>query len=107
MMKQTGITLPFQAADPARKNFQFLEDMAAAYWYSEVLFTALDLALFDWIERGAGRIEDLAAACRRVNDFLVERFRSLLETVRAAAVLTDVEDVRSEIVRNLKDVVRG
>ena len=106
MMKKTDIALPFQAADPARKNFHLIEDMATPHWYSEVLFTALDLAIFDWIERGAGRIEDLAAACRRFNAFLVERCRSLLETVRAAAVLTDVEDVRSEIARNLKDVVR-
>lgn len=66
MMKKTDNRLPFQTADPARKNFQFLEDMATAYWYSEVLFAALDLALFDWIEQGAGRLDDLAeaAGCR-------------------------------------------
>lgn len=47
------------------------------------------------------------AACRRVNDILVKRFRSLLEMARAATILPDVEDVRSEIVRDLKDAVRG
>jgi hypothetical protein len=26
--------LPFQQSDPVHKNFQFLEDLATAYWVS-------------------------------------------------------------------------
>jgi SAM-dependent methyltransferase len=58
--------LPFQQSDPAHKNFQFLEDLATAYWYSEVLFAAIELDLFGWIEKGYNRMETLAnaAGCR-------------------------------------------
>jgi SAM-dependent methyltransferase len=58
--------LPFQHSDPTNKDFQVLEDMATAYWYSEVLFAAIELDLFGWIEKGYNRIETLAkaAGCR-------------------------------------------
>jgi hypothetical protein len=34
-------------ADPSRTDYQFLENLSTAYWQSEVLFSALDLKLFD------------------------------------------------------------
>ncbi|MCX5881605.1 MAG: class I SAM-dependent methyltransferase, partial [Deltaproteobacteria bacterium] len=37
-------------ADPSRVDCQFLEDLSTAYWQSEVLFSALELKLFDHIE---------------------------------------------------------
>ncbi len=37
--------LPFQSADPTRTSFQFLENLATAYWYSESLFAAIELRL--------------------------------------------------------------
>ncbi len=39
-------------ADPSRMDYQFLENLSTAYWQSEVLFSALDLKLFDHIESG-------------------------------------------------------
>lgn len=80
MMEKTEITLPFQSSDPARKSFQFLEDLATAYWYSEVLFTALDLALFDWIERGFNSLDDLAEAARCRPGELMRLLRVLART---------------------------
>lgn len=53
--------LPFQDADPAHPDFQYLEDLATAYWYSEVLFAALELKLFDLLEQGCCRLDELAA----------------------------------------------
>ena len=37
-------------ADLACTHFQYLEDLATGYWYSEVLFAALELRIFDRIE---------------------------------------------------------
>jgi hypothetical protein len=48
----------FLRADPAHDGFQYIEDLATAYWYSEVLFTALDLRLFMHLDQGI---------CSRVN----------------------------------------
>jgi predicted metal-binding protein len=42
--------LPFHLADPAHTDFQYLEDLATGYWYSEVLFAALELKLFDILD---------------------------------------------------------
>lgn len=44
--------LPYRNSDPANSDFQYLEDLATGYWYSEVLFTALSIGLFDHIEAG-------------------------------------------------------
>ena len=50
----------FQISDPARTHFQYLEDLATAYWYSEVLFAALELKLFDSIEKHAADTDTIA-----------------------------------------------
>jgi len=57
---------PFQDADPAHRNFQYLEDLSTAYWYSEVLFAALELNLFEFLEKGCSGLNTLArtASCR-------------------------------------------
>lgn len=41
--------LPFLDADPSKTSFQFLEDLSTAYWFSQVLFSAIELGLFDCI----------------------------------------------------------
>lgn len=56
--------LPFQSADPTRTGFQFLENLATAYWYSESLFAAIELRLFDHIEKGYNTPGTLAEAAR-------------------------------------------
>ncbi len=54
--------LPFQDADPAHIDFQYLEDLSTAYWYSEVLFAALELKLFEFLEQGHCEPDALARA---------------------------------------------
>jgi len=46
------MSLGFKHNDPAHRDFQYLEDLATAYWHSQVLFTALELELFFHIDRG-------------------------------------------------------
>ena len=48
--------------DPAQTGFQVLENMATAYWTSQVLFTALELELFRHLEAGADTCGSLAEA---------------------------------------------
>ena len=52
--------LPHQEADIASEEFQFLEDLATAYWYSEVLFAALELDICGILSEGSSSPEDLA-----------------------------------------------
>lgn len=56
----------FTRADPARLDFQYLEDLATGYWYSESLFAAVELRLFHHIETGTLDTQGLAQAanCR-------------------------------------------
>jgi predicted metal-binding protein len=48
-------------ADPSRVDYQFLENLSTAYWQSEVLFSALELKLFDLIESGQTTGQKLCA----------------------------------------------
>ena len=48
--------------DTPDSGFQFLENLSTAYWYSEILFAALELNLFGLIEQGHQSPESLAAA---------------------------------------------
>lgn len=70
--------LPFHDADPAHRDFQYLEDLSTAYWYSEVLFAALELNLFELLEQGHSALQDLAiaAACRQAE---LKRLLNVLE----------------------------
>lgn len=68
---------PLHAFDSAREGFQGLEDLAAAYWYSEVLFAALELALFDGIESGHQQVDDLARKVGCLSEELGRLLRAL------------------------------
>ncbi|MGB3210065.1 MAG: DUF2284 domain-containing protein [Desulforhopalus sp.] len=59
-------SLGFVNADPVHDGFQYIEDIATAYWYSEVLFTALDLKIFMYLDQGGRSVRSLAVAssCR-------------------------------------------
>lgn len=46
--------------DPQDMNPQYLEDLATAYWYSEVLFTAVEQGLFTRLEPGGKPVTELA-----------------------------------------------
>lgn len=42
--------ITFLNTDTMNTGFQYLEDVSTAYWFSEVLFAAIELKLFDFIE---------------------------------------------------------
>ncbi|RNC28551.1 MAG: 3-hydroxy-5-methyl-1-naphthoate 3-O-methyltransferase [Candidatus Dichloromethanomonas elyunquensis] len=46
--------------DPQDMNPQYLEDLAIGYWYSEVLFTAVEQGLFTRLEPGGKLVAELA-----------------------------------------------
>ncbi|MFH1082932.1 MAG: DUF2284 domain-containing protein [Pseudomonadota bacterium] len=48
-------------ADPSYVDYQFLENISTAYWKSDVLFSALELKLFDHIESGYATTAALCA----------------------------------------------
>jgi len=61
-MTRKIMSFGFKNNDPAHTGFQFIEDLSTAYWYSQVLFTALELELFSFLDKGLCSIKDLATA---------------------------------------------
>jgi len=53
--------LPHQNSDIASEGFQRLEDLATAYWYSEFVFTSLELNIFGLLADGPATVDRLAA----------------------------------------------
>lgn len=57
--RRCGQDFPEPDSDPSRVDYQHLENLATAYWRSEVLFSALELNVFDHIEAGTYSTQDL------------------------------------------------
>jgi len=53
--------LPYRDADPACDDFQHLDNLATACWYSEVLFAALELNIFEHLAKGPLSLCELTA----------------------------------------------
>ncbi|MGO9020596.1 MAG: DUF2284 domain-containing protein [Syntrophobacteraceae bacterium] len=70
--------LPHQNADIASEGFQRLEDLATAYWYSEVLFTSLELNIFGLLADCPATVDRLAAKSRYDADGLSRLLGSLV-----------------------------
>jgi predicted metal-binding protein len=69
--------LPHQHADIACEGFQRLEDLATAYWYSEVLFAALELNIFGLLGDGAASVDELVGQSGYEADSLSRFLRAL------------------------------
>jgi predicted metal-binding protein/2-polyprenyl-3-methyl-5-hydroxy-6-metoxy-1,4-benzoquinol methylase len=82
------MTFGFKNNDPAQTGFQFLEDLSTAYWYSQVLFTALDLKLFGLIDKGIDTVDGLAkaAACKHAE------LARLLRAMQSIGLIGSYED---------------
>ncbi|MEG1693803.1 MAG: DUF2284 domain-containing protein [Eubacterium sp.] len=52
--------MAFLKWDPNTCGGQYLEDLSTAYWYSETLFTALEMGLFELLETGDKTLSDLS-----------------------------------------------
>ncbi|MHB8918787.1 MAG: methyltransferase family protein [Desulfocucumaceae bacterium] len=53
-------SLSYLNHDPQENGPQYLEDLATAYWYSEALFTAVELGLFTLLEPGGKTPEEIS-----------------------------------------------
>jgi len=71
------MSFAFKDNDPAHTGFQFLEDLSTAYWYSQVLFTALELELFKFMEKGLCSADDLAEALTCAGGELVRLLKAM------------------------------
>ncbi len=67
----------FQNNNLSHTNFQFLEDLSTAYWYSQVLFTAIELELFDFIDKGLCSLEEIAQAASCDSEKLYRLLRAM------------------------------
>jgi predicted metal-binding protein len=54
--------LPYQRCDAQDAGPQYLEDLATGYWFSEVLFTAVEMDLFSLIGTEGATVEELSRA---------------------------------------------
>jgi predicted metal-binding protein/SAM-dependent methyltransferase len=52
--------LPFLDHDPVESGAQYLEDLATGYWFSEVLFTAVELDVFSRLDPQGSTAERIA-----------------------------------------------
>lgn len=69
--------LPHQDSDIALDGFQRLEDLATAYWYSELLFAALDLNIFGLLGDSSSSVVELAEKSGYDSDALSRFLASL------------------------------
>src|SRR5208283_4858904 len=65
-------------ADIASEGFQRLEDLATAYWYSEALFTSLELNIFGLLADRPATVDRLAEKSRYDADGLSRLLNSLV-----------------------------
>ena len=83
------ISPAFQNADPTHKKFQYLEDLATAYWYSEVLFASLELNLFEHLDK---KDSSLAYLSQKANCHADALFR-LLRVLEKMALVARYQDI--------------
>lgn len=84
MKKIVDFSLPFAEGDPAACGLQFLENVATGYWYSQVLFTAIEIDLFSHLEKGMSQIAAIASAIDCRSDELLRLLR-VLEKIKLVA----------------------
>lgn len=70
-------------ADPSHVDYQFLENLSTAYWQSEVLFSALELKLFDLIESQSATTRKLCtlSGCREDGLFRLLKVMKRMELI--------------------------
>lgn len=66
--------------DPNTSGGQYLEDLSTAYWYSDALFTALDLSIFEHLSTGNKTLNELTTLTG-CEPSALERFLHLLKTL--------------------------
>ncbi len=84
---KTGVQDLLKRKENTHNGFQFLEDLSTAYWYSEVLFAALELNLFDRIEQGNHELESLAIAL----DCSPEHLHRMMKALQGIGLIKEQE----------------
>ncbi|MCR6545568.1 DUF2284 domain-containing protein [Dehalobacterium formicoaceticum] len=69
--------LDFMKHDPQENNPQYLEDLATGYWFSEVLFTAVEMDIFSSLEPVGKTLEELVQGTE-LNESGLKRFMKAL-----------------------------
>ena len=95
-------TLPYQSFDAQDAGAQYLEDLATGYWFSEVLFTALEMDLFSHVGIEGTTVEELSRALdakpHGVDRFLQALERGVrLDKDRIASMVHEVEQQINEL----------
>ncbi len=76
--RKPGKRLPVAEYDPQDAGFsQRIEDLAAAYWFSEALFAAVELRVFDLLETEGMSLEGLSRKLRIKKEALSRFLRAL------------------------------
>lgn len=70
----------FKDVTTAHTGFQFLEDLSTAYWYSQVLFTGLELNLFQYMDQEFCSVETLARETNSQEEELLRLLRAMEKT---------------------------
>jgi len=70
-------SLPYSDFEPQEAGPQYLEDLATGYWFSEVLFAAVEMDLFSFLE-GSGATRRELASNFRMDAGGLERFSRAL-----------------------------
>lgn len=78
----------FLDTNPGDGGYQHLEDLSTAYWHSEVLFSALELQIFNYLEQGHCSLPALAqmSSCK---EFELSR---LLRSLARLGLISSFED---------------
>ncbi|MCL5022737.1 MAG: DUF2284 domain-containing protein [Nitrospirae bacterium] len=78
-------TLPFLNHDVQDAGPQYLEDLATGYWFSELLFAAVEMGLFSLLERVGATDKELA----RATGASARGFRRFLGALCAVGLVTN------------------
>lgn len=74
---------PISTHDPQERGAQYLEDLATGYWYSEVLFTAVETGIFTLLEAGGKTAGELAGLL----DFMPDGMPRFLDALCSLGLL--------------------
>jgi predicted metal-binding protein len=68
---------PFSGHDPQDSGAQYLEDLATGYWFSELLFTAVELQIFSRLEPAGSTVARIAGTLQLDGPALERFFQAL------------------------------
>lgn len=80
--------LAYLHSDSQECGAQYLEDLVTGYWFSEVLFTAVEIDIFTLLDPQGMSIDDLSLALQ-VNAGSLTRFMHALSALGLATGNTD------------------